>query len=479
MKLPFRRKTVRHAVACWAHWFGGKRRLAAAAVGLAITTSHAGLVTGTEPARGLAPSAAATQEWPGWGGPRRNFTSESVGLANSWPDEGPQRLWTRDLGAGHSSIVVDAGRLYTMYRPPVVGEQPEGNISRERVPIDLLSESGRWKEEEVVIALDASTGQTLWEHRYPASLEGIDVPLGVGPHATPLIVGGRLFATGTNKQIMALDTETGEVAWSHDLVKDFNAPPHYRIMPLFPGYSCSPLAYKDMVIVTAGGPGQAVMAFRQDDGRVVWRSGDFAIAPASPILITVQGQDQVVVFASDRVVGLDPNTGTVLWSHPHQRRLDANISTPVWSEDNLLFVSSAHDGGSRVLEVSRSGVTELWFNNTMRVYYGTAIRIGDYYYGSSGDIGPAFLTAIAARTGEVAWRDRAFVRCTFLYADGKLIILDEDGTLGLATVSHDGLRILAKAPILSATAWTVPTLVGTKLYLRDRAAIMALELGAS
>jgi hypothetical protein len=92
---------------------------------------------------------------------------------------------------------------------------------------------------------------------------------------------------------------------------------------------------------------------------------------------------------------------------------------------------------------------------------------------------PAFLTAIDAHSGEVAWRDRTFARSTLLYADGKLIILDEDGTLGLATVSRRGLRVLARAPVLSATAWTVPTLAGTKLYLRDRADIVALELGAS
>ena len=266
--------------------------------------------------------------------------------------------------------------------------------------------------------------------------------------------------------------------WSHDLVRDFGAPPHYRIMPRKPGYSCSLLAYGDLIIATAGGPGQAVMAFHQDDGRVAWRSGDFAIAPASPILITVEGREQVVVFASDRVVGLDPASGAQIWSHPHPRRLDANISTPVWSDDNLLFLSSAHDGGTRVLEVSGSGVRERWFTMAMRVYYGTAMRIGDLYYGSSGDLGPAFLTAIDAHSGEVAWRDRTFERSTLLHADGKLIILDEDGMLGLATVSRRGLRVLARAPVLTTTAWTVPTLAGTKLYLRDRADIVALELGA-
>ena len=410
--------------------------------------------------RGLQGEASAAPEWPGWGGPRRNFTSDTVGLAESWPEDGPAQLWRRPLGGGHSSILVDGGRLFTQYRPPA-GPEPHS-----------------WREEEVVVALDAATGRTLWEHRYPAPLDGLDVPLGVGPHATPLIVGERLFATGTNKQLFALDKATGDVIWSHDIVRDFGAPPHYRIMPLTPGYSCSLLAYGDLLIATAGGPGQAVIAFHQDDGRVAWRSGDFAIAPASPILITVEGREQVVVFASDRVVALDPADGAQLWSHPHPRRFDANISTPVWSDDNLLFLSSAHDGGSRVLEVTGEGVRERWFTTAMRVYYGTAMRIGDLYYGSSGDVGPAFLTAIDAHSGEIAWRDRTFARSTLLHADGKLVILDEDGTLGLATVSRRGLRVLAQAPVLTTTAWTVPTLAGTRLYLRDRADIVALELGA-
>ncbi|MCY4025134.1 MAG: ankyrin repeat domain-containing protein [Acidobacteria bacterium] len=415
-----------------------------------------------------APESGAASEWPGWGGPRRNFTSDAVGLAETWPEDGPTELWRRPLGGGHSSILVDAGRLFTQYRPPA---GPEPDTGRE--------EPDAWREEEVVVALDAATGRTLWEHRYPASLDGLDVPLGVGPHATPLVVGERLFATGTNKQLFALDKATGDVLWSHDLVRDFGAPPHYRVMPRTPGYSCSLLAYGDLIIATAGGPGQSVMAFRQDDGRVVWRSGDFAIAPASPILITVEGSEQVVVFASESVEGLDPATGARLWSHPHPRRFDANISTPVWSDDdNLLFLSSAHDGGTRVVEVTGSGVRELWFTMAMRVYYGTAMRIGDLYYGSSGDVGTAFLTAIDANSGEIAWRDRTFARSTLLHADGKLIILDEDGVLGLATVSRRGLRVLAQAPVLTTTAWTVPTLAGTKLYLRDRADIVALDLAA-
>src|SRR5262249_14709379 len=127
----------------------------------------------------------------------------------------------------------------------------------------------------------------------------------------------------------------------------------------------------------------------------------------------------------------------------------------------------------------KTTVSALWAGNRMRIHIGNAMRIGDYVYGSSGDFGPAPFTAINVRTGEVAWRDRAFGRATSVYADGKLIVLDEDGTLALATVSPEGLKVLAKASVFHGRSWTAPTLVGTRLFLRDRATIKALDLGVA
>ena len=74
------------------------------------------------------------------------------------------------------------------------------------------------------------------------------------------------------------------------------------------------------------------------------------------------------------------------------------------------------------------------------------------------------------------WQNREFARSTFLHADGKLIILDEDGNLGLGDARPAGAEGLAKAPHFSNKAWTVPTLVGTTLYVRDRAKMMAFDL---
>src|SRR6185436_7748272 len=207
----------------------------------------------------------------------------------------------------------------------------------------------------------------------------------------------------------------------------------------------------------------------------------FDESPASPLLIEVDGQTQLVAFAGDRIAGIDPSSGRVYWHVPHKTDWGLNISTPVWSPmDHLLMASAAYNTGSRAIELRQSGgktaVAEKWFNGRMRVHIGTIIRLGDHAYASSGDFGPAFLTAIDLKSGKIVWQDRSFSRAQLLYADNKLIILDEDGNLGLATVSPQGLKVLARASVLSNVAWTPPTLSGTTLYARDRKDIAAFNL---
>jgi outer membrane protein assembly factor BamB len=401
---------------------------------------------------------SSNSAWPQWGGPNRNFVSDSKGLATSWPAAGPKTLWSRALGEGHSAIASDGPRLYTMYRP-----------------LGMLAMVRR-SQEEVVAALDAATGKTIWEHKFPSPTTGVNFQEGAGPHATPLITADRVFAAGSRKELFALNKGNGQVVWSHDMIKEYGATEPGR------GYTCSPLLYGDTIIVSMGGPGQTLAAFNHRTGALAWKAGSFEASPASPILIDVDGQKQLLYFGGDRIVGVDPANGKELWSHPHKTDWGLNISTPLWfPADHLLFASSAYGTGSRVLELRQAGgkttATEKWFSNRMRVHIGTAIRIGSSVIGSSGDFGPAFITAVDLASGKVLWQDRSFARAQLLHADDKLVILDEDGTLGLATASPSGLQVLAKAPILDHLAWTPPTLVGTKLYVRDRKNIASYELG--
>jgi outer membrane protein assembly factor BamB len=386
-------------------------------------------------------------DWSQWGGPNRNFKIEASPVATSWPAAGPPRLWHRALGEGYSGIVTAGSSLYTMYRRAA---------------------------QDVVIALDANTGRTLWEAPIDAPHRpGDNMTAGPGPYATPLVVGNRLFVVTVMGNFQALDRQTGKRIWSHDLLKEYGG------TPVDPGYSMSPIAYGDTIIVSVGGRGHAMMAFRQSDGAVAWQKGDFTSGTSSPLLARIDGREQLVNFMAKEVAAFDPATGNVLWSHPHQTRYDLNIATPAWcEEEGVLVIASAYDGGARGLRPSASSATELWHHNRLRVHHGNMICIDGVVYGSSGDFGPAPFTAVEATSGRVLWQDRTFSKANMLHVGQMVLVLDADGTLGVTRPSREGLKVFAQTQILEQTAWTAPTLVGTRLYARDRKNIVALDLAA-
>ena len=387
--------------------------------------------------------------WTQWAGPHRDFTSEATGLADSWPAAGPRRIWSRPLGEGYSGIAESDGVLYTMYR--------RGDV-------------------EFVVAADAETGKNLWETNYREPYQISYQEAGNGPYAMPLVLGDRIYTVGAAGTFQSLDRKTGKILWTRRLIQDMGG------TPMQFGYSCQPLVYKDNLIMMVGGRGHAIVAFRPKDGSVAWQKQDFANSNSSPVLINLDGEDQVVAFMGSDVIGVDANTGDLRWSFPHNTPYGLAVSMPVWDpEHHLLFFSAAYDTGSYVLELHRQGaktaVKQVWKDNHIQVHFGSIIRIGDYLYCSSGRDGPKLLTAVNIKSGKIAWRERGFARASLLYADGKLILVDEDGNLALARVSPERLEVISKVELLKSNAWTVPTLVGTRLYVRDRHDMMAFDIG--
>src|SRR5271155_2543015 len=107
--------------------------------------------------------AAVGEDGPVWGGKNRDFIVNVSGLADSWPAAGPKKIWSRPLGDGYSAIAEEGGVLYTAFRR---------------------------NSQDVITALDAATGKTIWEYAYDnpftnAYSEGV----GPGPYAMPQVVG--------------------------------------------------------------------------------------------------------------------------------------------------------------------------------------------------------------------------------------------------------------------------------------------------
>jgi hypothetical protein len=150
-------------------------------------------------------------------------------------------------------------------------------------------------------------------------------------------------------------------------------------------------------------------------------------------------------------------------------------------DDNHLWVSSQFgSGGGRLLEITqKDGVfdaKQLWFKSKYRGSCWTSVCVGDFIYGSVGGHTVSFLAAVNWRTGEAAWRKRAFHMAQCLYADEKLLFLDQDGQFVIAKVSPEELKVLDSVKVTDPVSWTLPTLVDTTLYLRDRKHILALDL---
>jgi len=433
---------------------GHHRRLAATAISVVLA------------------GAPAFGQWPQWGGPDRNFTADTEGLAPSWPEGGPRRLWHRVLGDGFASIVVDGGLLFTMYRKQGL------------------------EEREYTVALDARTGQTVWEHANPAPLDQPVPEWGAGPNATPLVTGDLVCTIGSRSVMHCLNKRTGALAWRRDLAADFGA------VTREPGYCCSPIAHDTKIIVPMGrdvrdlreadpsedellagirerSGGRSLVALERESGRIVWQSQDFEYGFSSPILIEYAGKAQIVLIRSGKLLGVDAENGALLWHFALEDRGD-HYMTPLWDGRELVFCcSSGETAGARAVRLGqRNGKIvpeQLWFSRKVSCSMGTPLRIGEYVFGSRGG---AAETAVAVnlRTGKRAWIQRGVGEASFVYGDGKVIYLDENGTLGLATFHPEGLTVHSKCQVTERWSLTVPTLVGTTLYVRDRKHIMALDL---
>jgi hypothetical protein len=193
-------------------------------------------------------------------------------------------------------------------------------------------------------------------------------------------------------------------------------------------------------------------------------------------MIEFAGRDQLVFCTGEGLIGVGPAKGDLLWHH--RVNVGHTSGTPVWNGSDVIFYSVSGAQGSsgravRLIESAGQTVTEeAWNSRKVRMGLATPVPVGDYFCGSTDRL----LLAVDFETGKRVWAKRGFPTASCVHADGKLIILDENGWLTLATATPEGLTVHSKCQITERYSYTVPTLVGRTLYVRDRKHIMALDL---
>jgi outer membrane protein assembly factor BamB len=322
-------------------------------------------------------------------------------------------------------------------------------------------------DREYIIAFDVNNGKEVWATPNGRSFTN---DRGNGPRGTPTVEGDRLYALGGSGDLTCLDTKSGKVIWTMNILQKFGGSnPRW-------GISESPLVIGEKLLVNAGGPNASVIALNKKDGTLIWKSQSDGAGYSSGMPLQIGSTTQVVFFTDQRAVGLDLKDGKFLWSYPKASNDVANVATPV-IKDNRVFLSSDYGTGAGLVEVKADGTAqEVYFTKEMRNHHSSSILIGDYLYGYSSGI----LTAMRFDTGAVAWRDRSVGKGSLVYADGNLYAFSENGVVGL--IEATPTRYVEKGRFRiqqdSLPTWTHPVVAGGRLYLRDQNTIYAYDVKA-
>jgi outer membrane protein assembly factor BamB len=388
----------------------------------------------------LSAQGAAGADWPCWRGAERNGISRETGWTRQWGTAGPAVLWRAAVGKGFSSFAVAEGRVFTL---------------------------GNTDNTDTVSCLEAATGKTLWQHRYPCELQPLSYE--GGPSATPAVAQGRVFTFSKSGDLFCLDTASGKVLWTKQ----------FALWPWLEGdwkntwrYAGSPLVLGDRLILSVG---QWGLALKAADGSPLWESPAGHPGYSSPVPYRGPGDVPALAFFSGHAaVGADAATGKPLWKIPWNTLWDLNAADPIILNGRA-FLSSGNNVGCAQFDLLASPPRELWRHKNLRTPMNGAVLWQGCLFGFD----ETRFVCLDWETGQVKWAQEDLRRGSVILADARLIILDERGKLVIAAATGESYQPLAEANILSGRCWTAPVLAQGRLYARNAAGdVVCLNLAA-
>ena len=321
------------------------------------------------------------------------------------------------------------------------------------------------KKLERVRALDRSTGKVLWEKTWDGAMS---VPFfakrnGDWIRATPACDGDTLFVAGIRDLLVALDVKTGEERWRVDFVEKYQKP-----LPAF-GAVSSPLVDGDALFVQAGG---ALCRLDKRTGEVKWRAlddggGMMGSAFASPTFAVLAGKRQLLAQTREKLAGVDPESGTVLWTQSIEAFRGMNILTP-FAVGDVLYTSTyggktqgwkpTHTDGKWTIDRSWEHKSQ-GYMTTPVVVKGTAFT----------SLRSGRMMAIDVQSGAERWTSsESFGDYLSLVTNGERILaLDTKGSLNLIEASPERFTRLGTRKVADAETWAHIAVCGNEIFVRE------------
>jgi outer membrane protein assembly factor BamB len=385
------------------------------------------------------------EEFAEYRGRKRDGVVTGPALARDWRSRPPRLLWRQPVGGGYSGFAV------------------AGNVAV------TLEQRG---EDEAIVCYDIDTGHERWRYAYPAHFA--ETLGGEGPRSTPTISQGEVFSLGAKGMLVCLNGSTGEPKWSVNILEG-NA-------NIIWGMAGSPLVYDRVVVVNPGAQnkstsGKALVAYDRSTGKPVWSAGERRAGYSSPMLATIAGTRQIVLFDGQGLGGYDAKTGKELWQFKWDETLNGiNVAQPIILEGDRVFISSGYGIGCALVQVSRSGdqwsAAQVWKNKAMRCRFNNPVVYKGDIYG----LDEGLLVCLDPNTGQRKWREGRYGHGQLLLSGDLLVILSETGQLALVEANPQHYRELGSFPAIEGKTWNYLALMNGKAFVRNHLEMACYDL---
>lgn len=390
----------------------------------------------------------AAKYWPSWRGPTRQGLVADGDYPDTWSDT-KNVLWKIKVpGRGNSSPVIWKDKLF----------------------LTTAYDLGKTRS---VLCFSRTDGKQLWETFTPAGTVEVAKDKNGFASGTPATDGERVYAYFGNFGLLCLDMD-GKKLW-HKSFGDMDA---------YHGTSCSPLLYKDMVIIFQdhrSKSGSFVVAYDKVTGKEIWKTPrSETVGWGSAIAIRVGDQDQIIVSSQYTVYAYDPANGKVIWTC--KGNLIEVTPTPVVGQD-MLFCCSGRAGPTLAIHPYGTGditKTQLeWKTIKGSPFIPSPLIYGDYLY-IINDI-TSVATCFEAKKGKLMWQERlgAEVKHGFsaspIGVNGKVFFTNDEGeTFVLKAGSKFDLLHVNK---MNEKTLASPALVDGRWYIRTEGHLYCIGKG--
>jgi outer membrane protein assembly factor BamB len=440
--------------------------------------------------------AVPAADWPQYLGPDRNSISDEKSILRSWPEKGPEVLWTVTVGKGFGGPVIKDGKVYLLDRDDKVGDN--------------------------LRCFDLSNGKELWNFAYDAP-GSVMFP---GSRSVPIVEGNKVYSCGHNGDVYCIDINTHKPVWNKNVWTDFGGKPASsssggfgsRGADSFPiwGITQCPLIYGDLLILASQAPQAGVVAYEKLTGNVKWKTPNLGNESyASPSVVKIDGKDHVVMVISStnpignrelpqtlgNVVGIEPLTGKILWEYK-QWKCHISVPSAVDAGDNKVLVVGGYELGATMIKVEKKadgshGTTELFITEEFGDQTKPPILHNGYFYAQYGTNSKRDGLVCMSMDGKIMWktgRSPDFNKGSMILADGLILATDGTKTLYLIEPDPSGFKPLSSAEVLgeggtgsendplasrvggSTQNWAPLALSAGRLLIRDQSRLMCVKV---